>query len=184
LDVIPNRREAAVRNLLSLTRNSHPGITILRMNHRNRIAAILLIAGLTIVLSGFAYQASTIEASHLIDPEDVAKILQSPKGEKPLLIQVGFHVLYLQGHIPGSEYIGPASDATTLQKLRDRAQSLPRNKFIVIYCGCCPWDHCPNLKPAHDALLALGFTNVKALHIPNNIATDWRDKGYSTTKGE
>jgi thiosulfate/3-mercaptopyruvate sulfurtransferase len=156
------------------------------MKHRNRTATslLVLIAALTIGLTGFAFQASTIEASHLIKPEDLAKILQSSKGEKPLLIQVGFHVLYLQGHIPGSEYIGPASDPSTLQKLRDRVQSLPRDKFIVIYCGCCPWDHCPNLKPAHDALLALGFTNVKALHIPNNIATDWRDKGYPTTKGE
>jgi thiosulfate/3-mercaptopyruvate sulfurtransferase len=155
------------------------------MNSQNRISAILLIiAALTIGLSAFAFQASTIDSSHYIEPETLAQILQSSKGEKPLLIQVGFHVLYVQGHIPGSEYIGPASDATTLQKLRDRVQSLPRDKFIVIYCGCCPWNHCPNLKPAHDALLALGFTNVKALHIPNNIATDWRDKGYPTNKGE
>jgi thiosulfate/3-mercaptopyruvate sulfurtransferase len=156
------------------------------MNHRNRIAAILLIAALllTIGLSAFAYQASTIESSHYVEPDDLAKILQSSKAEKPLLIQVGFHVLYLQGHIPGSEYIGPASDASTLQKLRDRVHSLPRDKFIVIYCGCCPWTHCPNLKPAHDALIALGFTNVKALHIPNNIAADWRYKGHPWSKGQ
>jgi len=145
---------------------------------------LLLAASISIACSAFAYQASTIPSSRLISPEELAELLQSPKGEKPLLIHVGFHVLYLQGHIPASEYIGPASDATALQKLRDRVQSLPRNKFIVIYCGCCPWDHCPNLKPADDALRALGFTNVKALHLPNNIATDWRDKGYPMAKGE
>lgn len=149
----------------------------------SRVLILLLIAS-TVALSASSYQASTIEPSRLIEPEDLAKTLQSPKAEKPLLIQVGFHVLYLQGHIPNSEYIGPASDAATLQKLRDRVQSLPRNKFIVIYCGCCPWDHCPNLKPAHDALLALGFTNVKALHIPDNISTNWRDKGYPWAKNE
>ena len=145
---------------------------------------LLLAVSIAIACSAFAYQASTIPASHLISPDELAKLLQSPKGEKPLLIHVGFHVLYLQGHIPASEYIGPASDPTALQKLRDRVQSLPRNKFIVIYCGCCPWDHCPNLKPADDALRALGFTNVKTLHLPNNIATDWRDKGYPMAKGE
>ena len=155
------------------------------MTHR-RIAALVLLmaASITIAFSAFAYQASTIPSSHLINPDELAKLLASPKAEKPLLIHVGFHVLYLQGHIPGSEYIGPTSDANALQKLRDRVQSLPRNKFIVIYCGCCPWDHCPNLKPADDALHALGFTNVKALYIPNNIATDWRDKGYPMVKGE
>ena len=106
------------------------------------------------------------------------------KGEKPLLIHVGFHVLYLQAHIPNSEYIGPARDPAALEQLRARLKSLPRNKLIVIYCGCCPWDHCPNVKPAHDALVAMGFTNIKVLHLADNIATDWIDKGYPTTKGE
>ncbi len=151
---------------------------------RTAALALLLAAAITIAPSVFAYQASTIPTSHLINPDELAKLLASPKAEKPLLIHVGFHVLYLQGHIPGSEYIGPASDANALEKLRARVQSLARNKFIVIYCGCCPWDHCPNLKPADDALRALGFTNVKALYIPNNIATDWREKGYPTAKGE
>jgi thiosulfate/3-mercaptopyruvate sulfurtransferase len=154
------------------------------MSSRIRIAIVLLAAATTIVLSASAYQASTIEASHLINPEELAKILQSPKAEKPLLIHVGFHVLYVQGHIPGSEYIGPASDTNALQKLRDRVQSLPRNKFIVLYCGCCPWNHCPNLKPADDALRTMGFTNVKAFYLADNIATNWRDKGYPIATGE
>jgi thiosulfate/3-mercaptopyruvate sulfurtransferase len=146
------------------------------------IAATTILA--FIVSGAFAYQASTIPPSHLINPEDLAKILQSPKAEKPLLIHVGFHVLYVQGHIPASEYIGPASDRNALERLRKRVESLPRNKFIVIYCGCCPWNHCPNLKPADDALHAMGFTNVKALYIADNIVTNWRDKAYPFVSGE
>jgi len=83
--------------------------------------------------------ASSLSADVLIKPEDLVKILQSPKGEKPLLIHVGFHVLYTQGHIPGSEYIGPAAQPEMLEKLRKRVESLPKGKFIVLYCGCCPW---------------------------------------------
>ena len=41
-----------------------------------------------------------------------------------------------------------------------------------------------NLKPAADALHDIGFTNVKALYFADNIATNWRDKGYPTVKGE
>ena len=55
------------------------------------------------------YQATSLPSSQLINPEELVEILQSPKGEKPLMIQVGSHVLYQQAHIPGSEYIGPAS---------------------------------------------------------------------------
>jgi hypothetical protein len=100
------------------------------------------------------------------------------------MIQVGSHVLYAQAHIPGSEYIGPASSEGGLQQLRKRVEFLPRTKLIVLYCGCCPWDHCPNVKPADDALHGLGFTNVKVLYISNNFGTNWVDKGYPVAKGE
>ena len=132
----------------------------------------------------FAYQASSIPTSQLLNPDELVKILQAPQREKPLVIQVGFHVLYQQAHIPGSEYVGPASSESGLQRLRKRVAPLPRNKFIVIYCGCCPWDHCPNVKPASDALRAMGFTNVKVLYIADNFGANWVDKGYPTSKGE
>ncbi|MFZ0773018.1 MAG: rhodanese-like domain-containing protein [Candidatus Sulfotelmatobacter sp.] len=132
----------------------------------------------------FAYQATLIPASRLVNPDELVKILQSAKSEKLLMIQVGSHVLYTQAHIQGSEYIGPASSETGLQSLRKRVESLPRNRFIVLYCGCCPWSHCPNIKPADDALHAMGFTNVKVLYIANNFGADWVDKGYPVAKGD
>ena len=144
-------------------------------------------AKLTVILAlvplALAFQASQIDNSHTIQPDALVKLLSST-ADKPLLIHVGSHVLYTQAHIPGSEYIGPASDPNALQRLKARVESLPRNKSIIIYCGCCPWTHCPNMKPADDALHAMGFTNVKSLHIANNFGTDWVDKGYPVAKGE
>ena len=134
-------------------------------------------------LTVFAQSASSIPSSSLIEPEALVKLLQSSKG-KPLMIQVGSHVLYQQAHIPASEYIGPASSESGLQQLRTRVQSLPHGKFIVLYCGCCPWTHCPNVKPAFDTLQMLGFTNVKILYMPNNFGTDWVYKGYPVAKGD
>lgn len=130
-----------------------------------------------------AGQAASIPTSQLVSPEDLVKTIQTGK-EKPLMIQVGSHVLYEQAHIPGSEYIGPASSEAGLQQLRKRVDSLPRNKSIVLYCGCCPWNHCPNVKPAFDALQAMGFTNVKVLYIADNFGANWVDKGYPTARGE
>lgn len=109
-------------------------------------------------------QAAAIPTARLINAEDLVKILQTGK-QKPFMIQVGSHVLFSQAHIPGSEYIGPASSESGLQQLRRRVESLPRKQFIVLYCGCCPWGHCPNVKPADDALAAMGFTNVKVLYV-------------------
>jgi len=131
-----------------------------------------------------AGQASAIPTARLIQPEELLKILESAAAQKPLMIQVGSHVLYTQAHIPGSEYIGAASSETGLEQLRKRVQSLPRTKSIVLYCGCCPWSHCPNVKPAYEALAAMGFTNVKVLYIAENFGADWVNKGYPVVKGE
>ncbi len=127
--------------------------------------------------------AAPIGSEHLIQPEELARSLQSP-GEKPLIIQAGFHVLYAQAHIPGSEYIGPASTEEGIKKLRQRVEALPRKKFIVLYCGCCPWTHCPNVNPAYRELHAMGFENVKVLYLQNNFGTDWTRKGYPIAKGD
>jgi rhodanese-related sulfurtransferase len=143
---------------------------------------MIMLVGLLISSYVFA-QASAIPASRLINPEDLVKLLQTGK-DKPLILQVGSHTLFGQAHIAGSEYAGAASTEAGLKQLRERVQSLPRNKFIVLYCGCCPWSHCPNVKPADDALSTMGFTNVKVLYIADNFGANWVDKGYPTAKGE
>jgi thiosulfate/3-mercaptopyruvate sulfurtransferase len=152
------------------------------MRTAKRLTLLLLSVVCLISTQGIA-QWSPIAPGRLINPEDLVRLLPSSK-EKPLMLQVGSHMLFLQAHIPGSEYAGPAANGSGLQQLRKRVESLPRNKFIVLYCGCCPWNHCPNVKPADDALHSMGFTNVRVLYIADNFGTNWVDKGYPTAKGE
>lgn len=120
----------------------------------------------------------------IMQPEELARVLASPTHEKPLIVQVGFRFLYKEAHIPGAEYLGPASKEDGLRQLRQRVASLPRTKPIVIYCGCCPWIRCPNVKPAYDALREMGFRQVNVLRIDDNFGTNWVAKGYPTAKGE
>lgn len=133
-----------------------------------------------------ASKASTKQAplsgSMLMSPQAVAKMLPTAKGKKVVVIQVGFYNLYAQAHIPGAEYLGPASKPDGLAKLRKGVQSLRRDQSILLYCGCCPWSRCPNIKPAYEALRAMGFTHVRVMHIANNFGTDWVTKGYPTTR--
>lgn len=121
-----------------------------------------------------------------LTPEELVGILnrKTAKSTKPLLFQVGSHMLYVQAHIPGSEYIGQGNTPDGLQRLGNRVSKLPKKILIVLYCGCCPWSHCPNVNPAYDALAKLGFTNVKVLYMANNFGADWVDKGYPIIKGE
>lgn len=119
-----------------------------------------------------------------VTPEELIQILKSKKESQPLLFYVGPRSLYTQAHIPNSEAVGQGATPEGLQNLRTRVRSLPKNTAIVLYCGCCPWTHCPNINPAYDALVQMGFTNVKVMYIMNNFGADWVDKGYPVEKGQ
>jgi hypothetical protein len=53
-----------------------------------------------------------------------------------------------------------------------------------VYCGCCPLDRCPNLRPAFTALHDMGFTHLRVLLIPTNFYTDWVKPGFPFEKSE
>lgn len=142
---------------------------------------LLVPAGLVFAPSVRAEQpigASQIPQSQLIQPGALHRELQS--GHPPLILQVGSHMLFAEAHIPGSEYAGPASTPEGLQALRQRVASLPRSQPIVLYCGCCPWEHCPNIAPAWLLLHHMGFTHVRVLYLAHNFGADWVARGYGS----
>jgi rhodanese-related sulfurtransferase len=127
--------------------------------------------------------ALSIPEAHWLKPEALLHLQQIKGEEKPLILQVGSHMLFAQAHIPGSEYIGPGSQPAGIQQLQNRVSALSRKKLIVLYCGCCPLNRCPNLGPAFAKLSEMGFTNVKVLYLADNFGTDWADKGYPVERG-
>jgi hypothetical protein len=128
-------------------------------------------------------QADPWTAAQTVQPADLAKELSDAKGAgKPTVVCVAPHVLYEGGHIIGALYHGAGSTPQGIDDLKKWAQPVPRSANIVIYCGCCPMDHCPNLRPAFVALRDMGFTHVRALIIPTNFYTDWVKPGYPYEK--
>ena len=122
--------------------------------------------------------ATTIPTGQLIQPEELRALLNATGSARPLILQVGSRLMFDQAHIPGSEYAGPGSRDEGLNRLRGRVKTLAKQGFIVLYCGCCPWDRCPNVGGAYKILHDMGFTNVKVLYIAQNFGADWVNKGY------
>lgn len=127
--------------------------------------------------------AFSIPSAQLLQPEELNRLLHAQGANRPLVLQVGSHLLFAEAHIAGAEYAGAGSQTAGLKQLQDRVAPLPRKSFIVLYCGCCPWNRCPNIGPAFKLLRDLGFTNVKALYIADNLGADWVDKGYPVERG-
>lgn len=117
-----------------------------------------------------------------VQPADLLKELENPK-IAPTVVFVGFARLYTAGHIKGAQYHGTTSKEDGLKEFTAWVSTLPRTANLVIYCGCCPMERCPNLRPAFKALQDLGFKQVRVLLLPNDFATDWAGKGLPYDKG-
>src|SRR5579863_7719038 len=100
----------------------------------------------------------------LIQPDQANKQLKSA-----LVIHVGFPVLYRSAHIAATQFAGPGSKPEGIADLKKAVAGQPLDREIVLYCGCCPFDKCPNIRPAFAALHEMGFTHVRVMMIETNL---------------
>jgi len=112
-------------------------------------------------------------AEQLMEPSRLSKILNDPQKPKPIIYSIG-----PGGNIKGSIEMGPAHEKENLLKFKMELSKLPKDADIVIFCGCCPFVHCPNIRPAFQLLNEMKFTNHKLLNLSHNLKVDWIDKGY------
>lgn len=109
----------------------------------------------------------------LVEPAELAATIKKPGVTQPVIFNIG-----AVDDIEGAVHIGAANNPENLKKLNKLAERLPKNRPLVIYCGCCPFGKCPNVAPAFLELKKLGITQVKVLNLPVNLKTNWIAKGY------
>jgi hypothetical protein len=145
---------------------------------KKRVVSKVLFFVLVLILSLNSQAQNPINwtAKQLIEPSELSGIITAQKG-LPVIISVGPGAM-----IPNSIDAGMASKADGLDKLKTQLKAIDRDKKIVIYCGCCPFEHCPNVRPAIEVLKEMKFTNYYLLNLPHNIKADWIDKGYPVVK--
>lgn len=151
--------------------------------HARTSRSALVLTALAIAVS---CTTRTIElgASDLIQIDELSRALADSSVARPLLVHVGFAPLYRSGHIPGSRYAGPGSKPEGLAALERVLKEAPTDRPVVLYCGCCPWTDCPNVRPAFRAAKQSGHRSVRVLHITKNFERDWIDKGLPSATGD
>ena len=136
---------------------------------------LILLSALVIVAFTFSLQSEKEPwtEKQLMNPSDLAKILNDNRSKKTILLNIGFG-----GGIKGTKEIGAAKEKEGIENLKKELSKLPKDTDIVIYCGCCPFEHCPNIRPAFKLLNEMKFTNYKLLNLSHNLKMDWIDQGY------
>ncbi|MCC6839045.1 MAG: rhodanese-like domain-containing protein [Flavobacteriales bacterium] len=139
-----------------------------------------LLALAVISMIAFACQAFSSDqgqdpwtAKQLMPPAELARQINEGNGAE-------FHVFNIgpSGAIKGSLEIGEGRDPANIAKLQAALNKLPKDANVVVYCGCCPFKNCPNVRPAMKLLNDMQFTNGKLLDLGENLKVDWIDKGY------
>ena len=137
----------------------------------------LLCFGIAISKSSAQQSKEPWTEKQLMPPAELAAIINDDKSAKPIIFSIGPSAI-----IKGSINIGMTKEKENLDKLKQQLSKLPKDKSIVIYCGCCPFEHCPNIRPAFELLNKMKFTNHKLLNLEHNIKIDWINYNYPSNQ--
>ena len=120
-----------------------------------------------------AAQNEPWQPEQLLSPSELAAKIQNPAEPKPIIFDIG-----PAGQIKGARSVGATHDKQAMNKLKKALKDKSRDEEIVLYCGCCPFKDCPNVRPAFTLLNEMKFTNHKLLNLATNLKVDWIDHGY------
>lgn len=137
---------------------------------------ILILLPTTILLFSFVKQ-DPIKKEQIIQPQELAYAINNPKAIKPVIFNVGN-----VDQIKGAIHIGAVSDSKGMKKFKYEVVKIEKDKLVVVYCGCCSSDNCPNIRPAIKYLNDNGYKKAKVLNIPTGIKEDWVQKGFPVEK--
>ena len=112
--------------------------------------------------------------SQLLEPKLLSYKIKNDK-DLPKIVCIGPGIV-----IKNSIGIGECRYNENIERLKTLVSAYSKDEEIVLYCGCCPFENCPNIRPAFTLMNELGFKNHKLLNIKNNIKADWIDMGYQT----
>lgn len=147
--------------------------TQMKTKHILLLTAIVLF---TIAMSFSSFNLSGEEpwtADQLMEPGDLAQVINDSQRQQPIIFSIGPAAV-----IKNSKDIGATNDKVNMEKLRVELDKLSPESDVIIYCGCCPFDHCPNIRPAFNLMNEMKFTHHKLLNLPKNIKVNWIDNGY------
>ncbi|MBS1951486.1 MAG: rhodanese-like domain-containing protein [Bacteroidetes bacterium] len=138
------------------------------------IQSVFFISLIFLSLTTFGQQQKDPwSALQLMEPENLAQVMNDPKAHQPVILCVG-----PAATIKNSIEIGPAKELANVANLTHYLKNIAKDEIVVLYCGCCPFDRCPNVRPAFEALNKMGFKNHRLLNLAHNLKVDWIDHGY------
>ncbi len=130
---------------------------------------------LALLMGAFTFAPAQIvwKKEQLMPTALMAEKITTNAKDKPLIFNVG-----PMDQIKGAVFVGKGTSISSIDKMKGTLSLENKNRTVVVYCGCCSYASCPNIQPAYEALISMGFKNAKVLDLPVGIGPDWMAKGF------
>lgn len=148
------------------------------MKKKHLIILIILLGSITTAftishsINSKSQSSEPWKSEQLMEPSVLASKL-AESGKHPLIFDIG-----PSGIIKEALEIGPGQEKANIDKLKLALSKQDKSSEVVVYCGCCPFKNCPNIRPAFEALNEVGYKNTYLLNLSQNLRVDWIAKGY------
>jgi rhodanese-related sulfurtransferase len=146
------------------------------MPKKNISAVLIIFSCFLFALPSLAQKPVNWTREQLMQPVHLADILKR-NDAVPFIYSIGPGAV-----IQNSIDIGSVKEEDNMVKFKTHLSKLSKDANIVVYCGCCPFENCPNVRPAVATLKDMQFSNYKLLNLERNVKTDWLDKGYPSSQ--
>lgn len=108
----------------------------------------------------------------LIKPAELSVLINNAS-KHPVIINVG-----PMANIKGAIKVEPTKSDKGMEQLKAKLAGISKDTEVIIYCGCCTSENCPNIRPAFKLCKELGFKKARVLEIEHGFVEDWSGKGY------
>lgn len=100
----------------------------------------------------------------------------------PAVISVSNAWLYGQAHVRGARHFGDPGSPAGREQLSRAFARLPKDRELVLYCGCCDFTDCPNVRAGYSLARQVRPEGLRVLYLPTSLYPDWVERGYATEK--
>lgn len=118
-------------------------------------------------------QPNSFKPEQLIQPAKLNEVYTKPQSSQPLILNMG-----VERNIKNAIEVGIVSSPSKYQKLVEVMKNISKDREVVVYCGCCKLEDCPNVPVALEKLSSLGYKKVKVLNLVTGLNEDWIDQKY------
>lgn len=140
------------------------------------VFTLMLSLSFGMLQQGFAQEQNTFpweETGRILEPAELADRLNADDGANPLIFNLG-----PVDNIKGAIHFGALTNDANKKKLVTYLENVAKDREIVIYCGCCPFTVCPNIRPAYAFFEENGFEHFKVLNLEESLNANWIAHGY------